>query len=117
MDASLIPAFSKDLELQRQVHTAKKGAALKHFDIWWLGQSGFLVQWNGRLVLFDPYLSDSLTKKYSGTAKPHVRMGERVISPELLNQIDIVTSSHNHTDHLDADTLIPLLRVNRGITF
>jgi len=117
MDAHLIPAFCKDVELQRQVHTAKDRAAKNHFDIWWLGQSGFLVQWNGVLVLFDPYLSDSLTKKYSGTAKPHVRMSERVISPELLNQIDIVTSSHNHTDHLDADTLIPLLRVNPGITF
>ena len=117
MDAQLIPAFCKDLELQRQVHTAKERGAKNHFDIWWLGQSGFLVQWNGVLVLFDPYLSDSLTKKYSGTSKPHVRMGERVINPELLNQIDIVTSSHNHTDHLDADTVIPLLRVNPGITF
>jgi L-ascorbate metabolism protein UlaG (beta-lactamase superfamily) len=117
MKADLISAFCRDVELQRQVHMAKERAAQDRFDIWWLGQSGFLVQWNGVLVLFDPYLSDSLTKKYSGTAKPHVRMSERVINPELLNQIDIVTSSHNHTDHLDADTLIPLLRVNPEITF
>ena len=117
MQANLIPAFCKDLELQRQVQTAKDGAARDHFDIWWLGQSGFIVQWNGVVVLFDPYLSDSLTQKYSGSSKPHVRMSELVINPELLNQIDIVTSSHNHTDHLDADTLIPLLRVNPGITF
>src|SRR5688572_28461672 len=111
MQADLIPAFCKDLELQRHIQTARVGAARNYFDIWWLGQSGFLVQGNGVVVLFDPYLSDSLTKKYSGTSKPHVRMSERVINPELLNQIDIVTSSHNHTDHLDADTLIPLLRV------
>ena len=44
-------------------------------------------------------------------------MSERVIDPGLLRNITIVTSSHNHTDHLDADTLIPLLRVNPGITF
>jgi len=117
MQADLIPGICKDLELQRQVHMAKEAAAQNRFDIWWLGQSGFLIQWNGVVVLFDPYLSDSLTKKYSGTLKPHVRMSELVISPELLNEIDIVTSSHNHTDHLDADTLIPLLRVNPGITF
>jgi len=80
--------------------------------LWWLGQSGFLLQWQGRHLLFDPYLSDSLTKKYANTEKPHVRMTERVIAPERLNFIDVVTSSHNHTDHLDAETLEPLMRVN-----
>ena len=28
------------------------------FRLWWLGQSGFLVQWQGRHLLLDPYLSD-----------------------------------------------------------
>ncbi|TAL40562.1 MAG: MBL fold metallo-hydrolase, partial [Chitinophagaceae bacterium] len=36
---------------------------------------------------------------------------------ELLRNISVVTSSHNHTDHLDAETLIPVLRNNSGITF
>jgi L-ascorbate metabolism protein UlaG (beta-lactamase superfamily) len=85
------------------------------FHLWWLGQSGFLVQWHQRHLLFDPYLSDSLTKKYAATDKPHVRMTERVVDPSHLDFIDVVTSSHNHTDHLDADTLGPLLRVNPGI--
>ena len=30
------------------------------FRLWWLGQSGFLVQWQGYHLLLDPYLSDSL---------------------------------------------------------
>ena len=79
------------------------------FHLWWLGQSGFLLQWNDRHLLFDPYLSDSLTKKYAFTDKPHVRMTETVITPGELNFIDVITSSHNHTDHLDADTLAPLI--------
>ena len=83
-----------------------------HFHLWWLGQSGFLLQWQGQHLLFDPYLSDSLTKKYAATDKPHVRMTERVVAPERLNFIDVVTSSHNHTDHLDPETLGPLLRAN-----
>jgi hypothetical protein len=58
---------------------------------WWLGQSGFLIQWQGRHLLFDPYLSDSLTKKYAATDKPHVRMTERVIAPEQLDFIDFGT--------------------------
>ncbi len=80
--------------------------------LWWVGQSGFLVQWRGRHLLLDPYLSDSLTRKYATTDKPHVRMTERVIAPERLTFIDVVTSSHNHTDHLDAETLQPLFSAN-----
>ncbi len=84
-------------------------------DVWWLGQSGFLVQWNGHRMVFDPYLSDSLTKKYAQTDKPHVRMTELVVEPSDLTSIEAVTSSHVHTDHLDAETLHPLLESNPGM--
>src|SRR6185503_6918572 len=77
---------------------------LEDLHLWWLGQSGFLVQWKGRHLLLDPYLSDSLTQKYTATDKPHVRMTEIPVAPEQLNFIDVVTSSHAHTDHLDKDT-------------
>jgi L-ascorbate metabolism protein UlaG (beta-lactamase superfamily) len=39
-------------------------------------------------------------------------MTERVIAPERLGFVDVITSSHNHTDHLDAETLIPLMKAN-----
>ena len=87
-----------------------------HLHLWWLGQSGFLLQWQRHHLLIDPYLSDSLTRKYAGTNKPHVRMTERVIAPEQLDFVDVVTSSHNHTDHLDGETLIPLLKANSNLT-
>jgi L-ascorbate metabolism protein UlaG (beta-lactamase superfamily) len=116
-DKILIVPFCKGLELQAQIHQAKKNASTDSFDIWWLAQSGFLIQWNGVCVLFDSYLSDSLTKKYADTKKPHVRLSELVIEPTLLDCIDIVTSSHNHTDHLDGETLIPLLKTNPTISF
>jgi L-ascorbate metabolism protein UlaG (beta-lactamase superfamily) len=83
--------------------------------LWWLGQSGFLLQWQGVHVLLDPYLSDSLTTKYSQTDKPHVRMTELVIDPARLSFADIVTSTHNHTDHLDAETLCPILAANPSV--
>jgi L-ascorbate metabolism protein UlaG (beta-lactamase superfamily) len=85
---------------------------LEHLRLWWLGQSGFLIQWRGHHLLMDPYLSDSLTHKYAATDKPHVRMTEIVVAPERLNFIDLVTSSHGHTDHLDKETLVPLFRGN-----
>jgi L-ascorbate metabolism protein UlaG (beta-lactamase superfamily) len=80
--------------------------------VWWLGQSGFLVHVFGKSILFDPYLSDSLTRKYRGTDKPHERVTERVIAPECLKEIDVISCSHNHTDHLDAETLLPLFKAN-----
>ena len=86
-----------------------------HLDIWWLGQSGFLLQWQGRHLLFDPYLSDSLTVKYAATDKPHVRMTEICVAPGRLDFVDLATSTHNHTDHLDAATLLPLMAVNPAL--
>jgi len=80
--------------------------------LWWLGQSGFLVKWQETQILFDPYLSDSLTAKYASTETPHVRMSQRVIDPEQLSGIDLVTSSHQHTDHFDPETLLSLRRAN-----
>ena len=86
-----------------------------HVRLWWLGQSGFLVQFEGFHLLLDPYLSDSLTFKYARTDKPHVRMTERAIDPARLDFIDVVTSSHAHTDHLDAETLGPLRYANPAL--
>ena len=86
-----------------------------NFRLWWLGQSGFLLQWQGVHVLLDPYLSDSLTKKYAQTDKPHTRMTELLIDPARLSFVDIATSTHNHTDHLDAETLRPILAANPGL--
>src|SRR4028118_673293 len=104
---NLVPAYRKNEALIAEIEQFASDD--KHFHLWWLGQSGYLLQWKGKRVLLDPYLSDSLTKKYAATNKPHVRMSERVVDPGLLKDISIVTSSHNHTDHLDGETLIPLL--------
>ena len=111
----LKPAFQKDDALLADIEAARNQPGILH--IWWLGQSGFLLQYNGKHLLFDPYLSDSLSRKYVGTDKPHLRISELVIEPRQLPLIDVVTSSHNHTDHLDAETLLPLIAANPAIQF
>ncbi len=85
------------------------------FSLWWLGQSGFLLGWRGRWLALDPYLSDSLTRKYADTGRPHVRMTARVVDPAALPFVDAVTASHAHTDHLDPDTLRALVAAAPGI--
>ncbi|CAN5527575.1 MBL fold metallo-hydrolase [soil metagenome] len=115
MPDQLIKPVLKHETLVKDIKEAS--AEQEEFHLWWLGQSGFLLQWQGKHILIDPYLSDSLTKKYAHTDKPHTRMTELIVDPSRLNFIDIVTSSHNHTDHLDEETLIPLIISNPGIKF
>jgi L-ascorbate metabolism protein UlaG (beta-lactamase superfamily) len=112
---SLISPIKKDMELIEEMDSFISDR--DNLYIWWLGQSGFLLQWNGKRILMDPYLSDSLTKKYAATDKPHTRISELAVSSELLKNISIVTSSHHHTDHLDAETLVPVLKNNPRIKF
>jgi L-ascorbate metabolism protein UlaG (beta-lactamase superfamily) len=109
----MIKPVLKDDELLADIKSA--AADTETFHMWWLGQSGFLLQWRKNHLLIDPYLSDSLTKKYAATDKPHVRMTEIPIDPRRLNFIDIVSSSHNHTDHLDHETLWPLIEANPNL--
>lgn len=108
-----MPLIKPFLQNEALLADIDAGASRDGFRLWWLGQSGFLLQWQGHHLLFDPYLSDSLTEKYAATDKPHVRMTELVIEPEFLHFVEVVTSSHNHTDHLDADTLNPLRQANQ----
>jgi L-ascorbate metabolism protein UlaG (beta-lactamase superfamily) len=111
---ALIKPKQKDIPLLNDILSFKSDSS---FKVWWLAQSGFLIKWQGKYLLFDPYLSDSLSIKYQLTDKPHTRMSELVINPALLQFVDIITSSHNHTDHLDADTLIPIMKNNSFIKF
>jgi L-ascorbate metabolism protein UlaG (beta-lactamase superfamily) len=105
----MIEPLMRDDDFLVTTAMARSRPAMDRLDLWWLGQSGFLAAWAGDFLLFDPYLSDSLTRKYAGTDQPHVRMTARVVDPARLDFITVVTSSHNHTDHLDAETLRPLL--------
>ena len=109
----MIPAAMSHKALLDDISAANRPD--DHFRFWWLGQSGFLIQYQSKHLLLDPYLSDSLTKKYSGSHQPHLRMTELAVLPEQLDFIDIVTSSHRHTDHLDGETLRPLLQNNPGL--
>ena len=77
--------------------------------VWWLGQSGFALKSADATVVIDPYLSEHLTRKYEGTAKPHVRMTRAPIRGADLGGVDLVLASHKHSDHLDPGTIPDLL--------
>lgn len=69
--------------------------------ITWLGQGGFLIEINGIRMLIDPYLSDSLN------AKGLKRLFPVPVKLENLKP-DIIFFTHDHADHFDEQTILPL---------
>lgn len=78
--------------------------------LYWLGQAGFWLDTGQHRILIDPYLSDSLARKYKGAKHPHIRMMSAPVDVMDLPKPDIVLVTHAHTDHMDPDTLAPLHR-------
>jgi L-ascorbate metabolism protein UlaG (beta-lactamase superfamily) len=62
--------------------------------IWWLGQNSFVLKCNGVVVYTDPYLSSN----------PR-RLTPPPIMPFEVTNANIVTCSHEHSDHIDPDTI------------
>ncbi len=90
-------------------HSIKEEMALeryKKFDgdhsISWLGQATLLLTLDGKNILTDPYLTEYASPSTRGGPRRFVPPG---ISINNLPPIDIVLVSHNHYDHLDADTV------------
>jgi L-ascorbate metabolism protein UlaG (beta-lactamase superfamily) len=79
-------------------------AADHQIAIWALGLAGFMVRGAGQTLVFDPYLSDNLQLNSLGP-----RNFPPPCAPSSLSDVDLVFVTHDHGDHLDPDTLLPLL--------
>jgi L-ascorbate metabolism protein UlaG (beta-lactamase superfamily) len=97
-------------ENKTEVFSASAGSGLMSF--WWLGQAGFSFLIGEKRILIDPYLSDSLAKKYKDREFPHKRMMPVPVSPSEIKSPDWILVTHRHTDHMDPETLIPLAEAN-----
>lgn len=111
MDA---PAFLAARPLPGGLGKALAAPPGRDLRIFWLGQAGFVIEASNTRVVIDPYLSDSLARKYRGSATPHDRMMPAPVAPEALGAVDAVLVTHRHGDHMDAETLAPLLRAAPG---
>ena len=83
----------------------------------WSGQAGFIIDSADLRVVIDPYLSDSLAEKYRGKEFPHIRMSPSPIAPGELTGVDLVFSTHAHTDHMDPGTLPAIQSTNPDCRF
>ena len=102
----------KEVGIDRALAARLKKRPGQGFRLYWLGQAGFVLDCAGKRIIIDPYLSDSLAEKYRGTPRPHVRMMPAPVSPADCAFVDLVLCTHAHTDHMDPDTLKPLLARN-----
>ncbi len=107
MNFDLIQPAKKGSELLEEIRDERPapGSLL----IWWLGQSGYAIKSQHGLLVIDPYLSEHLTAKYAATNKPHVRMTEAPFRGHELQNVDLILSSHKHSDHLDPATMPDLM--------
>lgn len=72
--------------------------------LWSLGQAGFVIKGGSMLVLIDPYLSDSIGDR----GGPNRRFPPP-LDPTDLTDVQVVFATHEHQDHTDPATLLPLL--------
>ena len=78
----------------------------------WLTQAGLLFENGNITVMVDPYFSDSVAKIHP-ERKRRIPMEERYLEKDP----DVILITHDHLDHLDPETLTPILsRAKRPIT-
>ncbi len=79
----------------------------KEISITWIGHASFLIQAAGLNILTDPVLSKrSSPVQWAGPA----RIAPLGLEFDELPPVDVVLISHNHYDHLDANTVRKLVR-------
>jgi L-ascorbate metabolism protein UlaG (beta-lactamase superfamily) len=76
----------------------------------WLGHTTFLIKIDGKVILSDPMFS--LRAGSLGWLSP-ARYSKTLVSTDLLPEIDVVLITHNHSDHLDEDSIKGLISKTR----
>jgi L-ascorbate metabolism protein UlaG (beta-lactamase superfamily) len=80
--------------------------------IWFLGQLGFVIKLKGLVFYIDILLND-LCDEYGKS----LRVYPPPFPPEAVNRIDYFLCTHNHADHLNLETLLPLAKANPHVRF
>ena len=76
----------------------------------WLGHTTFLIKLDDKVILTDPMFSQQ-----AGSYGPFspIRYSKTLTSTNSLPMIDVVLITHNHSDHLDEDSIKALISKTR----
>ncbi|MDR1970425.1 MAG: MBL fold metallo-hydrolase [Treponema sp.] len=80
--------------------------------VWFLGQMGFAVQLKGLVFYFDVILNDFINA--AGTSS---RVYPPPFEAAAVQRVDYVLCTHEHGDHLNLATLVPLAKANPQARF
>jgi L-ascorbate metabolism protein UlaG (beta-lactamase superfamily) len=80
--------------------------------LWFLGQHGFIIRMAGRVFYIDVILNDFLDKNGKSS-----RSYPPPFAPDAPQEVDYFLCTHNHGDHLNPDTLLPLAKANPRTKF
>lgn len=78
----------------------------------YLGQAGFIVKTNSQSFVMDPYLSNYVVESGAGSAELFSREFPAPVKPGEVKNIQLAFITHDHTDHCDPLTLLPMLQAN-----
>ena len=81
-------------------------------SIRFLGQDGFWIRNQNCNFLIDPYLSNYVVDGGIGPADLFSREFPVPVEIDEMQGVEYVFVTHDHADHCDPDTLLPLLQVN-----
>jgi len=72
----------------------------------WLGHTTFLIKIDDKVILTDPMFSQQ-----SGSYGPFspIRYSKTLPSTDVLPELDVILITHNHSDHLDEDSIKELI--------
>jgi len=79
-----------------------------------LGQVGCKISTGKGNIYIDPYLSDAIERNISESLK---RLRPIPISPDQVDDADLVLITHDHEDHCDLETLVPISLSSPGAKF
>ena len=68
-----------------------------------LGQAGFAIKAGNTIAYIDPYLSDSVA-----TTGGPARLVDIPVDPATISHASVVICTHEHLDHTDPQTVVPL---------
>jgi len=80
--------------------------------VWFMGQHGFIINLAGKVFYIDVILNDFLDE--DGKSR---RVYPPPFDPGETQRVDYVLCTHNHSDHLNLKTILPLAKANPRACF
>jgi L-ascorbate metabolism protein UlaG (beta-lactamase superfamily) len=80
--------------------------------LWYLGQHGFVIKLGGLVFYIDVILNDLVDEEGKS-----LREYPAPFEPGMVGRVDYVLCTHNHGDHLNLQTLVPLAQANPRARF